>query len=112
VSPLGSFEPEHPERISRNHINILASTCIVVLPGAEGTKNEIDLSIQFGKQKKVRLFGPKDHFADHKKLVSSDDIREIDKFLLRFAPKKRSGKIARSSGPAQLSRSRRRRARK
>jgi predicted Rossmann-fold nucleotide-binding protein len=34
---------------SRNHINVLTSDAVIVLPGGSGTKSECDLAIQYGR---------------------------------------------------------------
>ena len=34
---------------SRNHINVLTSDVVVVLPGGSGTRSEFDLAIQYGR---------------------------------------------------------------
>jgi uncharacterized protein (TIGR00725 family) len=61
-TPLGVYNPEQPERVTRNHINILTSDIVIALPGMGGTRNEIDLCGQFGKA--VLLYGPEEEFAD------------------------------------------------
>ena len=34
---------------SRNHINVLSSDVIVALPGAQGTRSEVELALRYGK---------------------------------------------------------------
>lgn len=34
---------------SRNHINVLSSTVVVVLPGDDGTASELDLALEYGR---------------------------------------------------------------
>ena len=46
---------------SRNHINILSSDVVVVLPGNEGTESEMTLAVRYGKPA-VAFFG--DHAVD------------------------------------------------
>jgi uncharacterized protein (TIGR00725 family) len=41
---------------SRNHINILSSDVVVVLPGSEGTESEMTLAVRYGKPV-VAFFG-------------------------------------------------------
>ncbi|MEW6279827.1 MAG: DNA-binding protein, partial [Candidatus Eremiobacterota bacterium] len=48
-TPLGRFDPVDPERITRNHLNILTSTAVVALPGNQGTRNECELALGYGR---------------------------------------------------------------
>jgi uncharacterized protein (TIGR00725 family) len=41
---------------SRNHINILSSDVVVVLPGGEGTESELELAVRYGKPA-IAFFG-------------------------------------------------------
>jgi len=51
--PIKTHLPESGERgqdfYSRNHINVLTSDAVVVLPGNAGTKTELDLALQYGR---------------------------------------------------------------
>jgi uncharacterized protein (TIGR00725 family) len=51
--PIKTHLPESGETgqdfYSRNHINVLTSDAVVVLPGDAGTETELDLSIQYGR---------------------------------------------------------------
>lgn len=49
-----------PTELSRNHVNILTSQVIVVLPGRHGTLDEVTLSLLFGKP--AIGFGPELEF--------------------------------------------------
>lgn len=42
--------PEGKEPLSRNHINVLSSDVVVILPGGEGTASERELAERYGKQ--------------------------------------------------------------
>lgn len=37
------------DALSRNHINVLTSDLIVVLPGGAGTRSELELAVEYGK---------------------------------------------------------------
>lgn len=87
VSPLGTFEGLDSEHVSRNHINILTSDCIVALPGSKGTWNEIMLARRFGKP--LFLYGPRSEFERESELPSSDDIRQVEQFLLGHLDERR-----------------------
>lgn len=45
--PLSGIEGQ--DRLSRNHINILSSDVVIVLPGGAGTASEVELAIRYGK---------------------------------------------------------------
>ena len=45
--PLNGITGTDPR--SRNHINILSSDVVVVLPGGEGTQSEMELAVRYGK---------------------------------------------------------------
>lgn len=41
---------------SRNHVNVLSATALVILPGAAGTRTEAELAVRYGRP--AILFGP------------------------------------------------------
>lgn len=45
--PLSGISGQDP--LSRNHINILTSDVIVVLPGSDGTRSEAELAVRYRK---------------------------------------------------------------
>lgn len=51
------------DNLSRNHINVLTSSVIVALPGAEGTLSEIELALKY--QKPLLIFDPYALMPDH-----------------------------------------------
>ena len=57
--PLNGITGTDPR--SRNHINILSSDVVVVLPGNEGTESEMTLAVRYGKPA-IAFFG--DHEVD------------------------------------------------
>ncbi len=53
------------DKLSRNHINVLSSDVMIVLPGGSGTRSEVLLRLQYGKrlilylgEGKIDGFGP------------------------------------------------------
>lgn len=52
--PLSGISGTDPR--SRNHINILSSDVVIVLPGNEGTESEMTLAVRYGKPV-VAFFG-------------------------------------------------------
>lgn len=61
-TPLGVYDSENPDEITRNHINVLTSDLVIALPGMGGTRNEISLAQKF--KKSVLLYGPEEEFID------------------------------------------------
>ena len=57
--PLSGVTGTDPR--SRNHINILSSDVVIVLPGNEGTESEMTLAVRYGKPV-IAFFG--DHEVD------------------------------------------------
>ena len=55
--PLSGISGTDPR--SRNHINILSSHVVIVLPGNEGTESEMTLAVRYGKPV-IAFFG---HYA-------------------------------------------------
>jgi uncharacterized protein (TIGR00725 family) len=53
--PLSGIAGTDPR--SRNHINILSSDVVIVLPGSEGTESEMTLAVRYGKPV-IAFFGP------------------------------------------------------
>lgn len=45
--PLSGITGTDPR--SRNHINIMSSDVVIVLPGSEGTQSEAELAVRYGK---------------------------------------------------------------
>lgn len=75
---------------SRNHINVLTSTCIVVLPGGAGTASEVALARKYGKP--VVVFSPDPvrvrHFPRQAPRVTTID--EVIAFVRRHVGGKRA----------------------
>lgn len=80
VGPLGTFEPENPDRLTRNYINVLTSHAIVALPGEKGTRNEVQLAVRFGKP--IILFGPVELFDGFDPSVErTADLERVKHFI-------------------------------
>jgi uncharacterized protein (TIGR00725 family) len=45
---LGVGHPAGDEPTSRNHVNVLTSSAIILLPGGEGTRSEARLALRYG----------------------------------------------------------------
>lgn len=71
------------EQLSRNHINILTSDVIIVLPGRAGTRSEAELATRY--RKPVLLFSSDlNDFADFPAVLTrTDSLAEVDAFVDR-----------------------------
>lgn len=74
-TPLGIFDPADPERLTRNHINVLSSNALIVLPGRTGTRNEAELSLRYGRP--AVLLGPTHAFYDFPPSLSRFEHLEL-----------------------------------
>ena len=45
--PYSGAQGKH--ELSRNHINVLTATAVVVLPGGDGTLSELELALEYGR---------------------------------------------------------------
>lgn len=79
-SPLGVFDGLNSTQISRNHINILSSDVLIFLPGAKGTRNELELAKLY--QKPFVLFGPIDFWEVAVTGNRIDDLSKLEEFVL------------------------------
>jgi predicted Rossmann-fold nucleotide-binding protein len=80
VVPLGVFNEDNADAITRNYVNVLTSDAIVVLPGEKGTANEISLAKRFSKP--FILFGPEEalkHFPAE--AARTDSLERVREFL-------------------------------
>ena len=79
-TPLPAMSSDDPEKPNRNYVNILTSSVVVALPGNTGTRNEIELSLRFGKP--LMLFCPEGFFHDvDKDVPRTDNIEEVRAFI-------------------------------
>jgi uncharacterized protein (TIGR00725 family) len=77
--PLSGITGTDPR--SRNHINILSSDVVIVLPGNEGTESEMTLAVRYGKPV-VAFFG--DYAVDWRPPESVPVARtmaEVERFV-------------------------------
>ncbi len=79
-TPLSGFNEQDPEGINRNHINILTSDVLVILPGGKGTENEAQIAYKY---KKPALFYTPSGFYDHLQLEieQTSDLAVVERFL-------------------------------
>lgn len=79
------------EYSSRNHINVLSSDAVVVLPGEDGTLSELQLAVEYGLAPVALFLGGQrlaGHFAEHwiqryPSVVAAGDQSALVLFLKR-----------------------------
>jgi uncharacterized protein (TIGR00725 family) len=82
--PLSGISGIDPR--SRNHINILSSDVVVVLPGNEGTQSEMMLALRYGKPV-IAFFG--DHEVEWKPppgVPLARTMGEVERFVSEALP--------------------------
>jgi len=69
--------------LSRNHINILSSTAIIVLPGGDGTASEVELAVKY--QKPILAFASSESLLAkfHKDVERAFNITDVEAFLMK-----------------------------
>lgn len=83
VTPLDTKAQSGSMPYSRNHVNILTSHAVIILPGSVGTRHETELSIAL--KKPHVLFGPKDAFKLFPQdSAHVDSIEKVTAFLDEF----------------------------
>ena len=89
-TPLLSLVPDWRQTPARNHVNVLTADAIVALPGNEGTRNELDMAIEYAgeaarprEQRHTILFGPIESFATRHRehFVCAATIGEVETHL-------------------------------
>ena len=80
LTPLDTKAVKDVNPYSRNHVNIMTSNAIVVLPGDHGTRNEVSIALQYGKP--MILLGPADAFEGFpEQRTRVSDIEAVREFL-------------------------------
>jgi uncharacterized protein (TIGR00725 family) len=80
LTPLDKRAAVDVNPYSRNHVNIMTSHAVVVLPGEHGTQNEVALALQYHKP--MVLFGPEEAFKGFPEQVTIvDEIEAVREFL-------------------------------
>ena len=67
--------------LSRNHINVLSSTAIVALPGAEGTTSEVELACEYGIPLVAFCADPSQVTRFPKEVRRLTTLDEVEEFL-------------------------------
>lgn len=80
ITPLGVKAQNDTNPYSRNHVNVMTSHALIILPGDHGTQNEVSLGIHY--KKPMILFGPDEEFkAFPEQPTRVQDIGEVLHFL-------------------------------
>ena len=80
LTPLDKKVQGDSNPYSRNHVNVMTSSALIILPGDHGTKNEASLTLHYKKQ--ALLFGPADEFTSFPEQISrTEDLDEVREFL-------------------------------
>lgn len=88
-TPLGTKEQRDSNPFSRNYVNVMTSHALVILPGDQGTRNEVSLGIQY--KKSMILYGPKDAFVKFPEQTTRvSSIEGVREFLEHVDAKIRS----------------------
>lgn len=88
LTPLNKKVQGDTNPFSRNHVNVMSSSAVILLPGDHGTQNEAGLSLHYKKQ--AILFGPEKEFTKFPEQLSrTDDINEVREFLEQVRTKVR-----------------------
>lgn len=89
--PLDKKAVSDSNPYSRNHVNIMTSNALVILPGDHGTRNEVALGIQY--KKPMVLFGPEKEFESFpERPMRSEDLEEVREFLEQATAKIRTAR--------------------
>lgn len=76
--PLSGEQGEDPR--SRNHVNVLSASAVVIVPGGAGTRSEAVLAERYGRA--VIAFGPPEAFATFPPtLPRAPRLADVERFL-------------------------------
>lgn len=78
--PLSGEQGTWP--MSRNHINVLSADCLVALPGAAGTRSEIELARRYHKPIIVFTSAEQDTYKLPEDVAVDEDFEAIKRFVL------------------------------
>src|SRR5690606_37860323 len=90
LTPLDKKAQGDSNPFSRNHVNVMTSSALVILPGEHGTQNEASLAIQYHKP--AVYFGPEGEFTRFPEKPTRLETRdELCEFLEKVSKKIRTG---------------------
>lgn len=80
LTPLDKKVQNDSNPYSRNHVNVMTSNALIILPGEHGTKNEVSLALMY--KKPMILFGPAAAFESFPEQPTRvENIDEVIQFL-------------------------------
>lgn len=86
ITPLDIKAQKATNPYSRNHVNVMTSHALIVLPGDHGTQNEVSLAIKYNKP--MILFGENEQFKGFPEQPTRvQDIEEVKHFLEKVSEK-------------------------
>lgn len=89
LTPLDKKAQGDSNPYSRNYVNVMTSSAMIILPGAHGTQNEAALAIQY--KKPTLFFGPEEMFKKFpEQPTRTDDLEEVREFLEQVRKRFRS----------------------
>jgi len=71
---------------SRNHVNVLSSDALVVLPGGEGTLSEVRLALRYGRPVVAWLEGPDELPGLPEGVPRAGSLEAVERFLRAAVP--------------------------
>lgn len=80
ITPLDKKTVKAANPYSRNYVNVMTSHGLIILPGEQGTRDEVSLGLKFNKP--MILFGPDSAFKKFpEQPTRMDDISVVREFL-------------------------------
>ncbi|MGB0719026.1 MAG: DNA-binding protein [Bdellovibrionales bacterium] len=80
ITPLSAKAQSDVMPFSRNLTNVMTSQALIILPGSNGTRNEVSLALLYNKP--LIMFGPERAFAKFpEEPLRTDDITHVEQFL-------------------------------
>lgn len=80
ITPLSAKAESDVMPFSRNLTNVMTSQALIILPGSNGTRNEVSLALMYDKP--LIMFGPDGAFAKFPEdPYRTDNIAHVEQFL-------------------------------
>ena len=80
ITPLSAKAESDVMPFSRNLTNVMTSQALIILPGSNGTRNEVSLALMYDKP--LIMFGPDGAFAKFPEdPYRTDSIAHVEQFL-------------------------------
>ncbi len=80
ITPLSAKAQSDAMPFSRNLTNVMTSQALIILPGSNGTRNEVSLALMYDKP--LIMFGPAEAFAKFpEEPLRTENIKHVEQFL-------------------------------